>query len=80
MRGGSALHFVQTPALAFHIKHTFLTKIDKEISVLLVLLKLYTSVLYLLPLHCRSHYRVFTSNVKTTNSPSNIRLETSRKE
>jgi len=34
MRSDSALHFLQTPALALHIIDTFVTKIDKEISVL----------------------------------------------
>jgi len=32
----SALHFLLTPTLALHIKHTFVTKIDKEIFVLTV--------------------------------------------
>ena len=46
MRSGSALHFLPTPTLALRIEHTFVTKIDKEISVLRVFIK----VVYKCPL------------------------------
>lgn len=81
MGSGSALHFLPTPTLALHIKHTFVTKIDKEISVLPVFIKIvYKCSLFITVALSRSHYKIFSSNVKTTSSHLNIRLETCRKE
>jgi hypothetical protein len=80
MRSGSALHFLPTPTLALHIKRTFVTKSDKEIFVNPVfIIIVYKCSLFITAGLSRSHYKIFTPNVKTTRSHSNIRLETCMK-